>query len=221
MRRQWAAGSSEFTAFSLHPGKQLPKSAQCRDRRRSRGLYVREKHPPNRLSLPVPSFRAGEAHGRRSRFRRRPAGVFLGVRVSSFPSGILCIFRFQSRAVCRETCAWCAACRRAVPSESMETSRRIWEGRSFAEDITFPVLSENIFPQSLGIHLWCSCSFPYFLIWLWWQYGHLSKKQRDLFRRSKACSEKGIQMVLSGSSGTSQRGKLLYHSVPGPRTPMI
>ena len=25
LRRQWAAGSSEFTAFSLHPVKQLPK----------------------------------------------------------------------------------------------------------------------------------------------------------------------------------------------------
>ena len=183
--------------------------------------HVRGRHPLNRLSLQAPGFLAAAGLRPGSRFRRRPAGVFLGVRVSSFPSGILCIFLFQSRAVSRETCAWCASCRRAVPSESMETSRRIWEGRSFAEDSTFPVLSENIFPQSLGIHLWCPCSFPYFLIWLWWQYGHLSKKQRDLFRRSKACSEKGIQMVLSGSSGTSQRGKLLYHSVPGPRTPMI
>ena len=52
LRRQWAAGSSEFTAFSLHPGK----------------------HPPNRLSLPVPGFRAVEAHGRRSRCRPRPGG---------------------------------------------------------------------------------------------------------------------------------------------------
>ncbi len=98
------------------------------------------------------------------------------VRVSSFPSGILCIIRFQSRAVCRETCAWYVACRRVVPSESMETSRRIWKGRSFAEDSTVPVLSVNVFPQSLHIHLWCLCSFPCFLIWLWQQYRLIFRK---------------------------------------------
>ena len=32
------------------------RNAPCRDGRRSRRLYVREKHPPNRLFLPVPAF---------------------------------------------------------------------------------------------------------------------------------------------------------------------
>ena len=48
-------------------------------------------------------------------------------------SGILCIFRFHRRAVCSDTCAWCAACLRVAPSESMETSLRIWDGLSLDE----------------------------------------------------------------------------------------
>ena len=55
LRRQWAAGSSEFTAvFCIQESSR--RCAPCRDRRRSRRLYVREKQPPNRLSLSVPAF---------------------------------------------------------------------------------------------------------------------------------------------------------------------
>ncbi len=40
-------------------------------------------------------------------------------------SGILCISLFHSSAVCRETCAFCAACLRVVPSEGMDSRVRI------------------------------------------------------------------------------------------------
>ena len=136
-------------------------------------------------------------------------------------SGILCIFRFHRRAVCSDTCAWCAACLRVAPSESMETSFRIWEGFSLDEQRIVRVLPEKVLPQSRHAHLWCPCSFPYFFRRCPWQYGHSPKKVLDLLRRSKTWSLKRIRMILSGSSGTSHRRKLLYQPVAGLGTPLI
>ncbi len=47
------------------------------------------------------------------------------------------------------------------------------------------------------------------------------KNWRDLFPRSKTCSQKDIRMVLSGSSGTGHRGKLLHWPMAGLGTPLI
>ena len=55
-------------------------------------------------------------------------------------SDIFCVFRFHRSAVCRDTCAWFAACLSVVPSESMETSFRIWEGFSLDEQRIVRVL---------------------------------------------------------------------------------
>ena len=55
-------------------GKAAAEVPPCRDRRRSRALYGLGTHPWNPLCQPVPSFRAGEAHGLGSLCRSRPGG---------------------------------------------------------------------------------------------------------------------------------------------------
>ena len=55
--------------------------------------------------------------------------------------------------------------------------------------------------------LWCPCSLPCLFRRWRLQYRHSAKNRRDLLPRLKTWSTKEVRMILSGSSGTGQRGK--------------
>ncbi|GEM_PF-5181754 len=99
----------------------------------------------------------------------------------------------------------------------------VWSTHTSPESTLFPAFSGILCIFLFHSSAVCreTCSLPCLFRRWPWQYRHSTKNWRDLFPRSKTCSQKDIRMILSGSSGTGHRGKLLYQAVTGLGTQLI